>query len=84
VAFRAVEVGVVLIEAFRSADPRVFKWRAPPYEYEYTLEPIDILYGSAGLREGLERGETAATIAASWRDEVSAFLPLRSSVLLYK
>jgi uncharacterized protein YbbC (DUF1343 family) len=84
VAFRAVEVGVVLIEAFRSADPRAFKWRAPPYEYEYTLEPIDILYGSAGLREGLERGETAATIAASWRDEVSAFLPLRSSVLLYK
>ncbi len=82
--FRAVDVGIALIEAFRAAGPRSFQWRAPPYEYEYMLEPIDILYGSAGLREGLERGDTAAAIAAGWKDEVAAFLPLRSSVLLYK
>ena len=81
--FRAVEVGVALIEAFRSAGADRFEWRPPPYEYEYTLEPIDILYGSAHLREGLAAGQGAHEIAAVWPDEVAPFLQLRASVLMY-
>src|SRR5206468_2794839 len=52
-AFRPVEAGVALIAAFRAADPDRFKWRDPPYEYEHTLLPIDILAGSADLREAI-------------------------------
>jgi uncharacterized protein YbbC (DUF1343 family) len=54
-SFRSVETGVAVIEAFRSAGPDAFAWRDPPYEYEDTIPPIDILYGSAELREGLAR-----------------------------
>jgi uncharacterized protein YbbC (DUF1343 family) len=81
--FRPVEVGVALLEAFRSAATDRFEWRPPPYEYEYTLEPIDILFGSAALREQLTAGRTASEIAATWPDEVAPFLELRASVLLY-
>ena len=52
------ETGVAIIDAFRRAGPDRFAWRDPPYEYEYTKPPIDILYGSAGLREGLAGGRT--------------------------
>jgi uncharacterized protein YbbC (DUF1343 family) len=81
--FRPVETGVALVEAFRAASIDGFAWRPPPYEYEYTLEPIDILYGSANLREQLAAGRTAREIAAAWPDEVAPFLELRASVLLY-
>jgi uncharacterized protein YbbC (DUF1343 family) len=50
-AFHPVETGVALLEAFRQAGPARFSWREPPYEYEYVKPPIDILYGSARLRE---------------------------------
>lgn len=82
-AFPAVEVGVVLIDAFRRADPSAFAWRQPPYEYEYVIPPIDILSGSAALREALEQGVGAREIAAGWRAGVEAFLPLRAMFLLY-
>lgn len=72
--FRAVDTGVALIDAFRAAGPDHFAWREPPYEYEYTIPPIDILYGSAALREGA---------AAGPHTDCSAFLTLRERVLLY-
>jgi uncharacterized protein YbbC (DUF1343 family) len=83
-AFRAVETGVALVDAFRRADPSAFAWRDPPYEYEYTIPPIDILYGSAGLRTALEAGEDAAAIAAGWTAPVRDFLTRREPFLLYK
>ena len=81
--FRAVEVGVALIEAFRAEAPDQFAWREPPYEYEYTIPPIDILFGSAALREGLEAGVTTEDLASQWASEVVAFEKLRSKFLLY-
>jgi uncharacterized protein YbbC (DUF1343 family) len=82
-SFRAVEAGVAVIAAFRSAGPQQFAWREPPYEYEYEKPPIDVLYGSAALREGLERGETAASLAASWAPELAPFVEVRERYLLY-
>jgi uncharacterized protein YbbC (DUF1343 family) len=81
--FRPVETGVVLIEAFRDAGPDRFAWRDPPYEYEHTKAPIDILYGSAALRDGLAGGARAADLAASWTAAVAPFLDLRRRFLLY-
>ena len=82
-SFQPVAAAVALLDAFRRASPSSFAWREPPYEYEYTLEPIDILYGSEALRTGLEQGRTAADLAAAWQAETDAFLALRKSVLLY-
>lgn len=81
--FRAVETGVALLKAFRDGGPDAFAWREPPYEYEYTIAPIDILCGSSDVRTRLERGDDAAAIARSWQESVDAFLTLRSRFLLY-
>ena len=82
-AFRPVEAGVALIAAFRAADPDRFRWRDPPYEYEHTLLPIDILAGSSALREQIEGGVPARDIAQSWEPAVSGFAALRQKYLLY-
>jgi uncharacterized protein YbbC (DUF1343 family) len=76
--FQSVQTGVAVIEAFRSADPAQFAWRPPPYEYEATKAPIDILYGSAELRTRIDRGDRAADICASWPDDVRPFLAQRA------
>ena len=81
--FRAVETGVALIEAFRATAPGQFAWREPPYEYEYTIPPIDILYGSAALREGLEGGAHTDTLARTWPGDCAGFLAAREGFLLY-
>jgi uncharacterized protein YbbC (DUF1343 family) len=82
-AFRPVETGVSLIEAFRSCAPDRFMWRDPPYEYEHTKLPIDILAGSAALREQLEAGVPVHEIARSWHGEVERFEEMRARNLLY-
>jgi uncharacterized protein YbbC (DUF1343 family) len=81
--FRPVEIGVALVEALRDVGGDRFAWRDPPYEYEYTIPPIDILFGSADLREGLARGQSAGVLADTWRSATDAFLAVREPVLLY-
>jgi uncharacterized protein YbbC (DUF1343 family) len=80
---RPVETGVALIEAFRTAGSGQFRWRDPPYEYEHTKAPIDILYGSSALRDALEGGTPAADLARSWTAPLTPFLALRERFLLY-
>jgi uncharacterized protein YbbC (DUF1343 family) len=82
-AFQPVRTGVALIEAFRAASPGAFAWREPPYEYEYQRPPIDILYGSARLREGLASGVAADEILGADRSAVQTFSSLRERFLLY-
>jgi uncharacterized protein YbbC (DUF1343 family) len=82
-AFRAVETGVALIEAFRAANPDRFAWKSPPYEYEHDRIPIDVLAGSTELREQIEAGVPAHAIAQSWEPATQAFLRLRERFLIY-
>jgi uncharacterized protein YbbC (DUF1343 family) len=81
--FRPVEAGVALLAAFRAAGQAALAWRDPPYEYEHTKLPIDILAGSAELRERIEAGEPARAIARSWEPSVAAFIKTRERFLLY-
>ena len=83
-AFRPVLTGVALIGLFRRLGPDVFGWRQPPYEYEHTKLPIDILAGSDELRLQIERGLDAKTIAASWAEDEEQFRRLREGFLLYQ
>jgi uncharacterized protein YbbC (DUF1343 family) len=81
--FRPVLVGVLLIEAFRAANPGAFAWREPPYEYEYEKPPIDILAGTSETREQIEAGCPAEDIGQSWEPGVASFLKIRERFLLY-
>jgi len=45
--FQPFRVGVEIIKRLRKAYPEHFKWKQPPYEYEWKRLPIEILIGGA-------------------------------------
>jgi uncharacterized protein YbbC (DUF1343 family) len=81
--FRSVESGVALLAECRHADPTSFRWRQPPYEYEKDRLPIDILAGSAQLRQQIDAGVPAGEVAQSWVPAVEEFRKVRQKFLLY-
>lgn len=81
--FRPVRTAVALIARMRAQAPERFAWKQPPYEYEAIKMPVDILWGSPALREGLEANASAAEIARSCAPHEEAFLERRRPWLLY-
>jgi uncharacterized protein YbbC (DUF1343 family) len=81
--FQPVAAGVALIEAFRASDPGQFRWKNPPYEYEYDRMPIDCLAGSHDLREQIDANVPARDIARSWEAPAASFMRVRGRFLLY-
>ena len=81
--FRPVVTGVAVIEELRRARPTSYAWRPPPYEYEHRLMPIDILAGSRVMREQIDAGASAESIALGWREDEDAFRAARAPFLLY-
>ena len=82
-AFESYLSGLVLLAAIRGLYPDSFKWREPPYEYEWEKQPIEILCGSRGIIRAMESGAPPDEMRALCRDDVAGFLEQRRSYLLY-
>ena len=82
-ALPSMRVAVEMLDEFRREAPAQPLWRDPPYEYEHVKLPIDILYGSEGLRKGIDSGLAPAAIMKDWRRDEDAFRDLRRKFLLY-
>ncbi|OGH58437.1 MAG: hypothetical protein A3G34_08180 [Candidatus Lindowbacteria bacterium RIFCSPLOWO2_12_FULL_62_27] len=63
-AFRATLTGAAILKAFRRLD-RGFRWKKPPYEYEYRNYPIDILAGTDRLRRMID-GDAPVSAFREW------------------
>jgi len=64
--------------------PEEFQLKEPPYEYEYSRRPIDLILGRRSLFDRLASGESPFDLEDSWRDELEAFLREREKYLLYE
>lgn len=82
-AFEPVRAAVALLVAARACAPEAFGWRAPPYEYEEELMPIDILWGHEGLRRGVDSGASADEILEGTAKELRDFGEQVGPYLLY-
>ena len=82
--FQPWKVGQVLCKILYHELGENFKWKPPPYEYEYKKMPIDILNGSDKLRLWVESNgsyeELLQIEAIGWAD----FESKRKEVLLYE
>ncbi len=60
-----------------------FAWRPPPYEYETTAPPFDILCGTDTIRKTIEAGHPVKSLEKLWKEDCGAFSRERKSFLLY-
>ena len=81
--FEPVQTGVAIVKTAFDMYPNDFRWKDPPYEYEYTRNPFDVIAGTTKLREQIERGDSIATIVQSWQPGVAEFREVRDKYLLY-
>jgi uncharacterized protein YbbC (DUF1343 family) len=82
-SFEPVISGVAVVKAIHDLYPDQFKWKLPPYEYEYEKNPFDVISGTAAMREAFERGDSLQSIADSWQQPLAEFMELRARYLLY-
>ncbi len=71
--FESVATYTAAISAISEMWPEGFAWKQPPYEYELTKLPIDILAGGTRWREQLEAGLSPWQMKAGWLEELRAF-----------
>jgi uncharacterized protein YbbC (DUF1343 family) len=81
--FKPFLTGVAIIrEAFRLY-PEHFRWKQPPYEYEYEKMPFDILVGNDWIRNMIEALRPPGEMEEKWSLEAETFVEKRSAFLLY-
>lgn len=81
--FEPVISGVAIVKIAHDMYPDQFRWKEPPYEYEYDRNPFDVISGTLKLREQIERGDSVAEIAQSWEPGLRQFEELRGQFFLY-
>src|SRR5712692_4676814 len=82
-AFEPVIAGVAIVKTAFDMYRENFRWKDPPYEYEYDRNPFDLIAGTSALREAIERGDSLKEIEGSWRDPLKEFKAMREKYLLY-
>jgi uncharacterized protein YbbC (DUF1343 family) len=82
-AFRPYLTGVAFLRAVHALWPGDFAWRTRAYEFVDQVPAIDLLCGSAAVREGIDAGASLADLAATWADAERDFRQSRGAWLLY-
>jgi uncharacterized protein YbbC (DUF1343 family) len=59
------------------------KWRDPPYEFEVSRLPMDLLTGDPHVRRGIEAGSSPDQLEAEWMPSLEEWKKRRSDYLVY-
>lgn len=82
--FRPYVAGVRLLHAIAKLHPKDFKWKQPPYEYEFEKMPIDLIAGTAALRQSVEARAGSANFEKRCQSDAKEFEKIRKRYLIYK
>ncbi len=82
--FKPFKTAVAILKTVHNLYPRKFRWNKPPYEYENTLLPIDILAGTDRVRRDIEDSIPIRDMETWWQSELHDFdRTTRRSYLIY-
>jgi uncharacterized protein YbbC (DUF1343 family) len=82
--FKPVLTGLSIIKIIKELYPNKFQWRNPPYEFEKTKMPFDILIGNFWIRKAIEKKESIIKIERRWQNGLIRFNKIRKKYLIYK
>jgi len=81
--FRPVQTTAAFLSVIIKLYGDKFKFKDPPYEYEYDKIPFDILAGDTTMRESLLKGESAEQMRANWEKSYKMWDELFRTVAHY-
>jgi len=81
--FLPYRTSLALLQAAFQLYPEDFRYKEPPYEYEYERLPMDLILGEQKVREELEAGLPLREIEADWQEGLREFKDVRTKYLLY-
>jgi uncharacterized protein YbbC (DUF1343 family) len=81
--FKPAITGIAIVKTASDLYRDDFKWKDPPYEYEYDRNPFDLIAGTDQVREAIERGASLSDIEKSWERPLADFGGDRARFLLY-
>jgi uncharacterized protein YbbC (DUF1343 family) len=82
--FLPYRTSLALLQAGLRLYPKDFRYKEPPYEYEFERLPMDLILGERGVRQGLEAGRPLVELEAGWREGLEAFDERRKRYFLYE
>jgi uncharacterized protein YbbC (DUF1343 family) len=82
-AYRPYVVTLALLKTIMEMHRGDFAWKAPPYEYEQTKRPIDLILGDSSVRKELEEGVDISNLEEKWSAELDEFAEWSRSYHLY-
>jgi uncharacterized protein YbbC (DUF1343 family) len=84
IEYRPVRTTVAILRSVRQVHPEHPLWRDPPYEYEATRLPIDLIAGTDRLRRDLDGGIDLGEIESLWERDIDRFREATAPLLLYR
>ncbi|MCB9728641.1 MAG: DUF1343 domain-containing protein [Deltaproteobacteria bacterium] len=72
---QSVRLGVLVLDAVRQVAPEALGWRTDAYEFVTDVPAIDLLWGSAELRETLDAGRPVGPLLDQASAEARSFHP---------
>src|SRR5687767_462971 len=81
--FEPVSAGVAIVKTAHDLYRDDFRWKDPPYEYEFERNPFDVISGTTEMRRQIERGDSLDSIIQSWQPALDDFKDIRRAHLLY-
>ncbi|MDQ7822838.1 MAG: DUF1343 domain-containing protein [Candidatus Eremiobacteraeota bacterium] len=82
--FMPILTAVAVLKAVVRRWGEKFRWKEPPYEYEYEKLPFDILAGSPRLRQAICEDRPLAALLEEWQQSQEDFRKRRQEFLLYE
>ena len=73
-----------LLQAVIVCHKERFEFTSPPYEYEYSKLPIDLIIGDRKIRRCIEKLEKIDAIEKSWKNELDDYKKISKKFHLYK
>lgn len=81
--YKPYRTSLALYRAVFRLYPDDFKYKDPPYEYEYQKLPMDLIIGDGEIRAQIEKGISIRELEQNWQADLDRFTEQRSACLLY-
>ena len=82
--YRPYKTTLQLLRTILAEHREQFKWKPPPYEYEFERLPIDLIIGNRSIRKRLENLEPIDAIEADWQEELDQYKKISRKFHIYK